>query len=112
MKYRKRDALVDAWETTDLINRYISLGVEGLPEPIGDAYENGLLDFPTGSITGRRPERVDIISPLGMMTAPHGTMLVLDNHHFYPVRPDVFRHDFMPLDPPKPMYPYTINESR
>lgn len=112
MKYVKKAIVVDAWKVTDLINRFANNGVAALPEPVADAYLNGTIDFPTGFIH-HQPERLDVITLEGIMTAHHGWWLVQGTRgEFYPVRADAFADTFTPYQPPAPLHPYTINENR
>ena len=75
MKFRKKPVTVDAWRVTDLINRFALNGLEALPEPVCDAYENGVIDFPTGFV-GKPPDRIDVITMEGIMQANHGWWLI------------------------------------
>lgn len=102
MKVQKRPITVDAWRVTDLINEYVAHGYEGLPEPIASAYEDGIIDFPSGllGLANAKPERIDVITLEGIMQAPHGWWIVKGSvGEFYPVRNDAFWETFDLPDP-------------
>lgn len=101
MKVVKKPVEVDAWKVTDLINTYVTRGHEGLPESIGSAYEDGVIDFPSGllGLANGKPERIDVVTLEGIMQAPHGWWLVRGTlGEFYPVRADAFWQTFTEVD--------------
>lgn len=101
MKVVKKPVEVDAWKVTDLINLYITRGHEALPEPVCSAYEDGILDFPSGmlGLSNAKPERIDVVTLEGIMQAPPGWWLVQGTRgEFYPVRSDAFWDTFVEVD--------------
>ena len=97
MKYQKKPVTVDAWQVTDLINRFALHGLEGLPEPVACAYEEGVLDFPTGFI-GKPPELIEIVTLQGVMVGTHGSWLVCASRGvFEPYKSFAFDDLFEPI---------------
>lgn len=114
MKYIKNPVTVDAWTVTDLIRRWQTQGRDGLPESVVDAYDRGILDFPSGYL-GESPdiERLEVVTPHGLVVAQHGSWIVRGiEGEFYPVKNDIFVTTYTPLNQPRPKYPYSINEMR
>jgi hypothetical protein len=98
VRFVKKPIVVEAWEVTDLINRWNAYGVNGLPLSVAEGYENGLLEFPTPFLGDFSVERLDVITPEGIMQARHGWWLVRGiKGEFYPCRDDVFETTYSPL---------------
>lgn len=98
MKVRKKPVTVEAWKVTDLLKQWDAHGLPGMPLPIADAYEEGRLEFST-TMVGAKPERLDVITLEGIMSAAHGWWLILGiTGELYPCRADIFWETYEPID--------------
>lgn len=98
MKYVKKPVIVDAWSVTDLIRRFAEGGVDSLPESVASAYDDGLVEFPSG-LVGHEIERMDIITLEGIMAAKPGWFLIKGVHgEMYPCKGSIFKDTYTAVD--------------
>jgi hypothetical protein len=99
MKVRKKPVIVEAWKVSDLLKRWAAHGLSGLPLPIADAYEEGRIDFPSPKIGSTKPERLDVITLEGIMTANPGWWIILGvTGELYPCKGDIFWETYEEVD--------------
>lgn len=99
MRARGRASEVQAWKVSDLLDRWATHGEAGLPLTIAEAYQAGHLDFPSPLIGDTGPDRIDVITHVGITQASHGWWLVLGPEGLRPCSPEVFCSDYEVVEP-------------
>jgi hypothetical protein len=86
MKITKKPVTVDGWRVSDLLHTFYNTD-HHLPDPVYDAFRDGVVEF--------EGDRITIATLEGVMTGWTGWWLIMGiKGEFYPCDGDVFRQSY------------------